>query len=476
MPNPLKNLGMASISRIKAKLTLHWRSLTHHQRLWTIFVCAVALFALLVALDSRLTDSDDMVFITQTAPYHTVVDWVSARYQNWSGRVAGEGIVYIFSNLPLILWQITTVGMYALFSGLLFRYYRIITSPKSYAKTDIIALIAALTLPYLLDKSVFAEGILWVTGGMVYFWSVTLMLLALYAPTAYVLRHKLPSWWLIIASYLATIVVTLSQEQAGISLIVALLCLVIAAFRQRLTLRWHHLSLSAVAVVSFVISIKAPGNIVRLRAETATWLPDFYTTPLGGHINDAFRWTLEALVNHSGLMIVLLWVSISALLFIRKKRALIDYVLIAFFVSMGVLSIGRGLEVLQYWTVFHATWHAETPSLGASIILVPWVIALIATPLAVIRAVPDLTARLIVITLIICGYGTTLMMTLTPTMYASSWRSMLVPSMILGLAALITTLQLWRRSRRELRLMLYVVLVYSLSQYALQLSRMVAQK
>lgn len=467
---------MAPISRAKHRPALHWRALSHRQHLWMIFTCGVILFAFLILLDTRIVGSDDTVFITQTAPYHSVADWVSARYQSWSGRVVGEGAVYVFSNLPLIFWQIITVGMYALFSGLLFHYYRLLTSPKLYIKTDIFALIAALMLPYLLDKNVFSEGILWVTGGTVYFWSVTLMLLALYAPMVYALRHKLPSWWLIVASYLTTVVVTLSQEQAGIALIVALLCLAIVAFRQRLPLRWHNLSLLAVAIVSFVISIKAPGNIARLHAETVTWIPDFYTAPLAGHINDALRWILEALINHSGLLLVLLWIGLSTLLFFRKKRLLIDYALVTVFVSASVLSIGRGLEVLQCWTVFYATWHAATPSVGASIILVPWIVALIATPLAVLRAIPNLTTRLVVIVLVICGYGTTVMMVLTPTMYASSWRSMLVPSILLGMATLVTTLQIWQQSRRELRLMICVVLVYSLSQYVLQLSRMIAQK
>jgi len=467
---------MATISHIKPNFALRWRSLTTRRQLWVIFALAVILFSFIVILDHRIVGSDDTVFILQTAPYHTIAEWVSYRYQTWSGRIIGEGTIYIFSNLPLIYWQIVTIFMYALFTVLTFCYYRLIISPKQHARTDAFALIAGLILPYALDKAVFSDGILWVTGGMVYFWSFVLMLLALYAPTRYLLGRRRPSWWLMIISFLSTIIVTLSSEQAGITLITCLGCLSAVALYKRARFRWYTIALLGTAIVSFVASLKAPGNIARLHAETATWLPDFYTTPLSTHINDSLRWILDALVNHTGVILIILWLCLVGLLLTKEKRSIVDKLLIALLVTASVVSLARGFDALQYWTQFHATWHAKTSMLESVALIGVWITVLLGTILTVIRALPNITSRVIIIILILCGYGTTTMMTLSPTMYASSWRSVFVPSMLLGLASLIAALSLWRHAKRRQQWAMSVVTVYAFSHYTFQLASMIAHK
>lgn len=472
----MKQISVNAALCNKLSPRLNWRALNHRRQLWIIFTLATALFAFIVMLDNRISGSDDTVFISQTAAYPTITDWVSARYQLWSGRVAGEGIIYIFSNLPIIFWQIVTIGMYALSSILIFFYYRLLMPVKQHAKADLFALIAALSLPYLLDKSVFSEGILWVTGSMVYYWSFTLMLLALYTPIACLFRRNRPNWWKMAISLLSTIVVPLSSEQAGVVLVVCLLCACATLLYKRSSFFVHGAILLFTAVISLLISLRAPGNLTRLRSETTTWLPDFYTAPLPGHINDALRWILEALINHTGLVFILLWLCLAGLLLARKKRSLIDNLLFTLLVSVSVLSLARGFDALRPWTNFHAAWHAGTFTLGNTALLGGWVLVLFATPIAVIRALPDTSKRLVVLLLILCSYGTTLMMALTPTMYASAWRSILVPSMLLGLAAFIVALVLWQVSRQNQRYIICVAIVYCVSHYIFQLSRMIAQK
>ena len=142
---------------------------------------------------------------------------------------------------------------------------------------------------------------------------------------------------------------------------------------------------------------------------------------------------------------------------------------------MSVLSLGRGFDAIHYWTNFNATWHGAFSTRGLAI-LAPWIIVLLVTPFAVIRALPDFANRVTVATLIICGYGTTAMMTLTPTMYASSWRSMLIPSMLLGVAAFIVALRVHRHLQRWQAILSYVILTAAASHYIFQLARMIAQK
>lgn len=467
---------MAAILQIKSRLFSFLQSMTPRQRLWAIFALAVILFSIIVMLDQRRPGSDDTAFIIQTAPYHTIVDWISYRYQTWSGRMIGEGIIYVFSNLPLIYWQIVTILMYALFSALTFCYYHLIVTQNQHAKTDAFALIGALILPYVLDKAVLSDGILWITGGMVYFWSFVLMLLALYAPTKYLLGRGRPAWWLMIVSFFSAIIVTLSSEQAGITLIACLGLISALAFYKKERLRWYALATLSIAALSFIVGLKAPGNLARLHAETVTWLPDFYTTPLLTHANDSIRWVFDALINHTGMIFVVLWLSLASLLLFKEKRGLVDKALAVLLIIAGVVSLARGFEVLQIWTQFSATWHAKTSTLGSIALIGLWLPVLVGTVIAAIRALPKMRSRAIIAALILCAYGTAAMMALSPTIYASSWRSVFIPSMLLGLAALLAVLNLWYHVKRNQQWVVSVVMIYVFSHYTYQLARMIAHK
>lgn len=442
-----------------------------------IFLAGVALFAALILVDQRIPGSDDTVFQTQILPYHNVIEWIVYRYQSWSGRIFSEGFVYVFSSAPLYFWKVVSVAIYALFCGMLFAYYKLFSKNQSQVKNYIL-LVTAFCLPFLTDKSVLAEGGLWVTGSMVYFWISALGLAAFY-PIAYYVAHKQrPHWLITCIGIICAVVAASSQEQVGVILLGLSLAFLTYAImtttkNRQSKIPWYIVFFCATIGLSLAISVLAPGNSVRLKSELITWLPDFYTTPLLQRIEYSYRWFLEAFINHTGFLLVMSWGFMAALFAGKKNKNRLDYIFIFILTLASLFALSKGSAATSYWLNFYATWKPTLPNTLVSINLLPWGIILILTILAPLVLFRKQTIGYLLTLLYLAAVASTAILLYTPTMYASLWRSFFIPSVVLMIVVYILFDKVLHKYWQYRYVLTGLILSLALSHYLFQVARLV---
>lgn len=413
--------------------------LKRNRSLLLIFGLGIFAFLLLLLLNHRIPGSDDTVFQTQILPFPDVFSWVVDRYHTWSGRLFSEGFVYLFSPAPFYVWQIVTLVVFALFSGMLFAYSQLFTKRQS-ASRRTLTLILALSMLFLMNHHVLAEGGLWMTGSMVYFWMSTLGLIAFYPIAYYIARQHKPHWLITCSGIISAIIAASSQEQVG----AVLLGLTVAALVYQLKIRglqhekvpWYMIIFGCIIGISLFVSLLAPGNAARMEAETLTWLPDFRTTPFLERLEYGYRWLLEAFINHAGFLLVTAWAAMAALFAAQVQKNKLDYTFIFIFSLAAILTLASGSELLSQLFNFYATWKPDVSSSFISLNLLPWGIILLCTVIAPLFLFPKKPLGYALSLLYAASIASAAILLLSPTMYASLWRSFFVPSVLLLIAAL----------------------------------------
>ncbi len=449
----------------------------HHKKLLVaLYIVGILLCALLVLLVVRRPGSDDTVFQTQIQPYHTVFDWLSFRYNSWSGRIFSEAFVYIFSQLSVYAWKLVTIVLFAIWGGIVFLYYRLFAKKQS-SKKDITMLILALLAPFLMDTNVLFDGMFWVTGAINYFWMTTLTLVAFYPVAYYTIRGSRPYWLVSVLSLISGVIAASSQEQAGLVLVSITLAFTIYLSIHSLRsifkkIPLYPLLFLIIFAVSLATSLVAPGNHLRLQEETLTWLPDFYTIPLTQHIEYAYRWFLDALINHTGFLLVGSWL-ILLLLFVKKQsKDLLDRIYIGSLSVISLMTILKGFDAVSYWFTFYPTWHPTIPHKFSFLVLIPWapiLLGTIAAPLVLYRKV---IRGYLVALLYTASFLSVALLTLSPTMYASGVRTLFTPSIVLIVVVYLLSSTLYDEYKQQhIETSLLLVTSIVASQYLLLASK-----
>lgn len=405
-----------------------------------LFVTGVSCFSLLILLVDRAVGSDDYAFITQIKPHATALDWVLHRYETWSGRIFAEFFVYVFTSLPLYLWKIVSIVMYALFSFMLFAYYVLFAKKRSH-QTDYLMLFYTLSLPFVINTPMLTEGVFWVTGAMNYFWITTIALVAFYPVAFYVARGHRPGWLITAIGLLGAMVAASSQEQVGIvlltlTLIATFACGGLYMKRIRHTIPLYPILFSLVTVGAFFVGFLSPGNDARLHHEMINRLPDFYTLPFIEHLVYAYRWILDSIINQYGALLLVLIVLLIGL-FVRKsitnKLDAADVFTLLIITSMGLLISVKSHEMVSFWFQFYPTWRASFSTLSY-IPLLLWSFALLILALAPYTLYRQNRTGVFLSLLILAAYSSTAIITFSPTMYASGMRTLYVPSILILIA------------------------------------------
>ncbi len=431
-------------------------------------------FLLLLLLDHRIPGSDDTVFQVQIIPYPDVISWVVDRYHTWSGRIFSEGFVYLFSPAPFYAWQAVTLGVFVVFSGMLFAYARLLD--KKWSNKNYILLATALGSLLLMDHHVLAEGGLWMTGSMVYFWTSTLGLVGFYPVAHYVLKQRKPHWIITSLAAVSAIIAASSQEQVGavlLGLTVAFLAYHIKVYGlNRTNIPWYLVFFAFIIGLSLSVSILAPGNAARLEAETATWLPDFQTVSLIQRVEYGYRWLLEAFINHAGFLLIMSWGCMTALFVSKDRKTKLDYFFIFVFALASILTLSSGSELMSHLFHFYATWKPTISNPAISLNLLPWGLVLACTVVAPLFIFPKKPFGYLISLLFTASLASATILLLSPTMYASLWRSFFVPSVILLIAAYLLFSKVLTRYTKYRFVFVGLILSLAAMQYIFQAARL----
>ncbi len=416
------------------KVSRLFLSLKHNQSLVLIFGLGIIAFLCLLLLNHRIPGSDDTVFQTQILPFPDVFSWVIDRYYTWSGRIFSEGFVYLLSPAPFYVWQIVTLGIFAVFCGMLFAYARLVgKQTPAHAR---LMLIGSLCILFLMDHHVLAEGGLWMTGSIVYFWMTALGMVAFYPVAYYFLKNHAPHWSLTVIGIITSIIAASSQEQVGAVLLgLTASFIMYRVWSRPKTIPLYPIIFGIVILASLLVSILAPGNAARLEAETATWLPDFHLVSLGDRLEYGYRWLMEAFINHTGFLLVASWLFMVALFARKNQKVAMDYGFIFIFSLASILVLSSGSEIFSHFFNFFATWKPTITNPLLSLNLLLWGIVLLCAVVAPLFLFPKKPFGYSLSLLYTASLASAAILLLSPTMYASLWRSFFVPSTLLIIAA-----------------------------------------
>ncbi|MDH6181767.1 hypothetical protein M2152_001949 [Microbacteriaceae bacterium SG_E_30_P1] len=428
------------------------------------FWATVGLIALAIAANvwtvDRLGFTDDLTFLTAVLGTTTdgpgVYDlsaWIGWRYEYWSGRVVPETWTWIFTPAPLIAWRVVSIVVWLGTVLLAVRFF-VIARPTSRFLARSAVAIAAFSVIFLMDRESLLWGAFWVTGALYYWWAIPLVLVAVLGTAEVLVARRAPHPAIIVVSSIAALMAGAYTEQ--ISAVVVALGLFATGYRlvqlRRGTAPGGARATAAVivptvlSILGAIVLFAAPGNANRAAADERTWLPGFFDAPLSQRLQGGLQFTLEGIVNQSGLLIALVWVAILVIAYRRESRDRVT-------VGAGVVSVvaltlvvGSAFLGLPRLAQFNPYWGADPTGPEGVLVVVVWTALLIGTalgPLALQRDLGGVIASL----LIAAAIAATFVTSFSASMYASGARVHFIPNVALA-AALLVMLPTVFRGRR----------------------------
>ncbi len=428
---------------------------------FVVVIVAISIVATGVSWSvDRLGSTDDLIFLqsirevtgTQTG-LDSLATWISWRYVDWSGRIVPEFLIWALSPAPIELWRALSVVVWVSTVLLSVRLFDLVYPSARWAARSGIAILSFCAL-FLMDPDVVLWAAFWVTGALNYWWIVPFALAAALPFVEVLFRRTAPGVAVIVVATLAAWVAAVSNEQ--VSAIVVVLAL-IATARHIVQLRSGDraagtrgtiaiVAPTLGAVIGAIILFAAPGNAHRAVITEEVWLPGFTDAPLTARLLGGIQFSLDGIVNQSGLILALIWLGMLVIVLRSGRRDW--FAIVSGAVAIAAISAFVGSRVLgiERLSAFSPAW--MTPPDGAIgwAVLVAWTVILLATaafPYVIRR---DLTGALQSL-LVVAAYASAFVNSFAPSMYVSGPRVFFIPTVALAIV-LISMLPLVLRDRR----------------------------
>jgi len=197
-----------------------------------------------------------------------LIEWLKFRYNNWSSRIIIEGIMILILRMPFIVWKLLT-GI--CLSVLLWSLYYIFFSKE---KTPVIWVFCALII--LCNFYSLSSSAGWVATTLNYVYPVSALFLSFVPIKMIENGKKLNKMAYLIL--IPIILFALNQELfAVIMLIVGIIYLIQSFVQKRKEIYYYFITILAIA--SIIFALTCPGNSSRFVREVNTWYPSFNELP-----------------------------------------------------------------------------------------------------------------------------------------------------------------------------------------------------
>ena len=194
----------------------------------------------------------------------TLVDYLHYRYYNWSSRLIIDGILVILARLDMIVWKLLDVIIYTV--GV---YYIIKLVNKNYSKK--IAYLGVLLFLMYPFYEMASAG--WISTTLNYSWCFAFGMIS-FIPLIYEAHGEKVNKYIYIISFLALLYAA-NQEQSGALVFGFNLLYLLNSLINKKSINKFNLMATAVALISLIFILTAPGNSIRFAHEAAFWYPEF---------------------------------------------------------------------------------------------------------------------------------------------------------------------------------------------------------
>lgn len=221
---------------------------------YTPFIC---LFFIMLFFHTRfnLDFRDDIWFEEKSTG--SFFEFLSTRYEEWTGRLIIEAIMILIHRLPDFVWWISNSFMYVL---LAFNIYYLI------GKKNIYWIILTLLLYpiFLLGEAGF------IATTLNYLWPLALGLIAFY-PIRHIYDGKVEKVWTY-PIYILSLLFACNQEQMCAIIVSFYFIFIIDLFRKKKITKFIIISF-IISLASLIFVLTCPGNSLRNIAEVERWYP-----------------------------------------------------------------------------------------------------------------------------------------------------------------------------------------------------------
>ncbi|NMD68807.1 hypothetical protein HHO41_00805 [Bacillus sp. DNRA2] len=413
------------------------------QKNWFVYSFIFVLLYL-YQLIVTILPGDDTIF-SEASDQYSLVEWLSQRYSQWSGRLFPDTMVYFFLDENVWLWHIMNPLMMLLLAFSIVRIIKKITTWQE-------IVITLLVLGYF-AQSVLSSGFFWITGSFNYLWPIALGAFSMIPFTDKVFRkdHLTINWKLSI-HLIAGILASIGNEQVALSVacfsVLALIVLIIK--KQKTDLFFVFFTL--MVIIGACIQLFAPGNQVRYEANTEFWFPGFDQLSLKDHFYLGTIWAFEKLFRDMKYILLLLsTIAILVQFSENKKSPSFITVLFAlqYTLTIGLHIIGDKIAYLydfikiknySFAESLFTLWNMPLDFLVALLPYIYWTLYIMLLAYILFNINKNKN-RYFVIIILVAVISTLVVMFFSPTIYGSGNRVLSVASVLLALLVVKTIIE-----------------------------------
>lgn len=272
----------------------------------------IFLGCLMVLSFIQYSDGDDSFFL-QYCGNMGFGEYLTWRYETWTGRMISEGLMHLFFNQDLWVWRIVNAGMItALPISLTF------IKKKITGNIEIVDFWFALLFYLLIDIKTFGYSCIWITGSMNYLWPAVCGVAALLAIASEAFQTE--DEGIYILSIPCAIIAGMSSEQMGAVIFAFSMICIGSKLWQKKKVGMGMLMQAIATAGAFGFSSFAPGNALRVAASVEIYMPQFDSLSLSERLFLLIQWLISSVANENAMLFVAIWLAGAFLLLDRLKR------------------------------------------------------------------------------------------------------------------------------------------------------------
>lgn len=267
-------------------------------------------------LNTGLMTTDDKVYSKAFNSFPTLVKWINEFYNAWSGRITLTLMINVFSNIPIIFFKLFNVSIFIILIFAMCKIASILLDDWNEKIKDII-LIIFFCLIFFIPIPVINSGCLWLAGSMNYLLPLSLMLVAIIPFISEIKGKKINNKYYIFA-IISNILACFAEQTSAILLVFGVICYIWSRLERREISRYLKLHLLIILIFT-LINLLAPGNMSRSHKEMLQWYPSYEMLSLSDKLVQGYIRVANHLISDTTILFLIISILSSYFLITNKK-------------------------------------------------------------------------------------------------------------------------------------------------------------
>lgn len=421
-------------------------------RIFIIFSLLLFAAALALCMQIRFSDGDDAYFLEHTAS-RSLPEFVSWRYQTWSGRIMAESAIWICFRAGIFFWRVLNALMLTALPLLILRlvYGSILRLCEREGKQILRILVTVSAVYLLLSLQVAGYACIWITGSLNYLHGAVFATAAL-IPLKDVLDANAEKKsglsgdstdggkrrpWKTAAAVLCAVLGAGYTEQIAAILLVLYALGTFVCFRLQEDYRVTAALTTAAVLAVMLISLLAPGNALRNATSEEWYFPGFSALPASTKLFLTVQFVLSSFSNENSLLFCIVSLAVFLLILQKKGLHLRIHMMAGFVTVISALAamgakycsdMGTDLVLMQNVKATAPSWGQLLPEQRFAMLL--WGILLLLSCSCLWIAFEHAPLPILIF---LASVASAAVMGFSPTVYASGARSLFPSAWMLWL-------------------------------------------